>query len=167
MKQLPKSTKLPDIFISTCFAKRYTCIYRSGLSFSFSSGSQSLSGAEGEVKVRKKPPCTLGLATAVKKRREDPRSEGVRRPCGPRSKEPRWGSLGTRGSRYRRSLGLATFPTTSERLKRATRKSTMLRGAINKVSRKYFLRFNTLACHLHSPWNESFIPSKGLKSCKP
>ncbi|TNN64849.1 BAH and coiled-coil domain-containing protein 1 [Liparis tanakae] len=95
-------------------------------------GSQSLSGAEGEVKVRKKPPCRLGLATAVKNRREDHRSEGVRRPCGPRSKEPRWGSLGTRGNRYRRSMGLATFPTTSERLKRATRKSTMLRGAINK-----------------------------------
>ncbi|KAL6102979.1 bahcc1 [Pungitius sinensis] len=95
-------------------------------------GSHSLSGAEGEVKVRKKPPCRLGLATAVQKRREDPRSEGVRRPCGARSKEPRWGSLGTRGNRYRRSLGLATFPTTSERLKRATRKSTMLRGAINK-----------------------------------
>ncbi|RVE69586.1 hypothetical protein OJAV_G00079250 [Oryzias javanicus] len=47
-------------------------------------------------------------------------------------KEPRWGSLGTRGSRFRRSMGLATFPTTSERLKRATRKSTILRGTINK-----------------------------------
>ncbi|KAA8582582.1 hypothetical protein FQN60_006253 [Etheostoma spectabile] len=95
-------------------------------------GSQSLSGAEGEVKVRKKAPCRLDLATAVKNRHEGHRPEGVRRPCGPRSKEPRWGSLGTRGNRYRRSMGLATFPTTSERLKRATRKSTMLRGAINK-----------------------------------
>ncbi|XP_042249839.1 BAH and coiled-coil domain-containing protein 1 isoform X3 [Thunnus maccoyii] len=95
-------------------------------------GSQSLSGAEGEVKVRKKTPCRLGLATAVKNHHEDHRPEGVRRPCGPRSKEPRWGSHGTRGNRYRRSMGLATFPTTSERLKRATRKSTMLRGAINK-----------------------------------
>ncbi|KAG7242844.1 hypothetical protein INR49_018099 [Caranx melampygus] len=95
-------------------------------------GSQSLSGAEGEVKVRKKPPCRMGLTTAVKNHREDHRSEGVRRPCGPRAKEPRWGGLGTRGNRYRRSMGLATFPTTSERLKRATRKSTMLRGAINK-----------------------------------
>ncbi|GLD49321.1 BAH and coiled-coil domain-containing protein 1-like protein, partial [Lates japonicus] len=95
-------------------------------------GSQSLSGAEGEVKVRKKPPCRMGLATAVKTHREDHRPEGVRRSCGPRPKEPRWGGLGTRGNRYRRSMGLATFPTTSERLKRATRKSTMLRGAINK-----------------------------------
>ncbi|KAM3864444.1 BAH and coiled-coil domain-containing protein 1 [Diretmus argenteus] len=96
-------------------------------------GSQTLlSGVEGEVKVRKKAPCRLGLATAVKKHHEDHRAEGVRRPRGPRPQEPRWGSLGTRGSLYRRSMGLATFPTTSERLKRATRKSTMLRGAINK-----------------------------------
>ncbi|XP_029692069.1 BAH and coiled-coil domain-containing protein 1 isoform X5 [Takifugu rubripes] len=95
-------------------------------------GSQSLSGAEGEVKVRKKPPCRPGLATAAKNHSEEQRPEGVRRPCVPRSKEPHWGSIGTRGSRYRRSMGLATFPTTSERLKRATRKSTMLRGVINK-----------------------------------
>ncbi|KAM9393131.1 BAH and coiled-coil domain-containing protein 1 [Pholidichthys leucotaenia] len=94
-------------------------------------GSQSLSGTEGEVKVKKKPSCRLGMAAAGKNH-QDQRPEGVRRTCGPRSKEPRWGSLGTRGNRYRRGLGLATFPTTSERLKRATRKSTMLRGAINK-----------------------------------
>nr|XP_020476601.1 BAH and coiled-coil domain-containing protein 1-like isoform X5 [Monopterus albus] len=95
-------------------------------------GSQSLSGTEGEVKVRKKPPCRMGPTAAVKNHSEDQWTEGVRRPCGPRSKEPRWGSLGARGNRYRRSVGLATFPTTSERLKRATRKSTVLRGAINK-----------------------------------
>ncbi|KAK5884946.1 hypothetical protein CesoFtcFv8_018709 [Champsocephalus esox] len=95
-------------------------------------GSQSLSGAEGEVKIRKKTPRRIGLSPAVKNRHEDHRPEGVRKPCGPRSKEPRWGSLGTRGNRYRRGMGLATFTTTSERLKRATRKSTMLRGAINK-----------------------------------
>ncbi|XP_041828002.1 BAH and coiled-coil domain-containing protein 1 isoform X3 [Melanotaenia boesemani] len=94
-------------------------------------GFQSLSGAEGEVKVRKKPTCRLSMATAVKSH-QDQRPEGVRRTCGPRPKEPRWGSLGTRGSRYRRSMGLVTFPTTSERLKRATRKNTMLRGTINK-----------------------------------
>lgn len=88
--------------------------------------------------MRKKPPCRLGLATAVKNHHEEYRPEGVRRPCVPRSKEPRWGNLGTRGNRYRRSMGLATFPTTTERLKRATRKSTMLRGAINKVSRMSF-----------------------------
>lgn len=94
--------------------------------------------------MRKKPPCRPGLATAAKKHsggggggggdeEQQQRAEGVRRPCVPRSKEPHWGSLGTRGSRYRRSMGLATFPTTSERLKRATRKSTMLRGVISKV----------------------------------
>ncbi|XP_030591566.1 BAH and coiled-coil domain-containing protein 1 isoform X2 [Archocentrus centrarchus] len=97
-------------------------------------GSHSLSGAEGEVKVRKKPNCRLGMVTAVKNHQDhqDRQTEVARKTCGPRSKEPRWGSLGTRGNRYRRSMGLATFPTTSERLKRATRKSTMLRGAINK-----------------------------------
>lgn len=84
--------------------------------------------------MRKKPPCRPVLATAAKSRSEEQRAEGVRRPCVPRSKEPHWGSIGTRGSRYRRSMGLATFPTTSERLKRATRKSTILRGVINKVS---------------------------------
>lgn len=90
-----------------------------------------MSGVEGEVKVKKKkkrkPPCKLELSTATKTRHEDYRP-------GARSKEPRWGSLGTRGSRYRRSMGLATFPTTTERLKRATRKNTMLRGAISKVN---------------------------------
>lgn len=97
------------------------------------SASQSLSGAEGEVKVKKKFPCRMGLPLELKKHHDDHRPEGVRRPCGPRSKEPRWGGLGTRGKLYRRSMGLATFPTTTERLKRATRKSTMLRGSINKV----------------------------------
>ncbi|XP_037834573.1 BAH and coiled-coil domain-containing protein 1 isoform X4 [Kryptolebias marmoratus] len=94
-------------------------------------GSQILSIAEGEVKVRKKNTCRLALATAVKNHQHQ-RPEGTRRSCGPRSKESRWGSLGTRGTRYRRSIGMATFPTTSERLKRATRKNTMLRGIINK-----------------------------------
>lgn len=89
----------------------------------------------GEIKVRKKPTCRLGMAITVKNRKDhqDQWLEGLRT-CRARSMEPRWGSLGTRGSRYRRSIGLANFPTTSDRLKRATRKSTMLRGAINKVS---------------------------------
>ncbi|XP_061604417.1 BAH and coiled-coil domain-containing protein 1 isoform X2 [Phyllopteryx taeniolatus] len=95
-------------------------------------GSHTLSGTDGEVKVRKKNPCRLSLASAVKSRHEDHNTERVRRPCAPRSKEPRWGSHGNRGNRFRRSMGLPTFPTTSERLKRATRKSTMLRGTINK-----------------------------------
>eukprot|EP00063_Salmo_salar_P067351 XP_014042186.1 PREDICTED: BAH and coiled-coil domain-containing protein 1-like isoform X1 [Salmo salar] len=96
-------------------------------------GSQSLSGAEGEVKVRKRAPCRLGMVTAAKKHPEyqDP-SEGVRRAGGPRPQEPRRESLGTRGSLYRRTMGPVTFPTTSERLKRATRKNNMLRGPINK-----------------------------------
>uniref|UniRef100_A0A3B3ZGQ4 BAH domain-containing protein n=1 Tax=Periophthalmus magnuspinnatus TaxID=409849 RepID=A0A3B3ZGQ4_9GOBI len=51
---------------------------------------------------------------------------------GSKSKEQRWGSLSSRGSRYRRTMGLATFTTTTERLKRATRKNTILRGTINK-----------------------------------
>lgn len=118
-------------------------------------GSQSLSGAEGEVKVKKKAPCRLSLGTAVKKHYEDYRPEGVRRPSGPRSKEPRWCNLGTRGNRYRRSMGLVTFPTTSERLKRATRKSTILRGAINK-------RRNCWSGEASSPQSEE--GSRGTRS---
>uniref|UniRef100_A0A674DY16 BAH domain and coiled-coil containing 1a n=2 Tax=Salmo trutta TaxID=8032 RepID=A0A674DY16_SALTR len=96
-------------------------------------GSQSLSGAEGEVKVRKRAPCRLGMVTAAKKHPEyQDQSEGVRRAGGPRPQEPRRESLGTRGSLYRRTMGPVTFPTTSERLKRATRKNNMLRGPINK-----------------------------------
>uniref|UniRef100_A0A096LRC2 BAH domain and coiled-coil containing 1a n=1 Tax=Poecilia formosa TaxID=48698 RepID=A0A096LRC2_POEFO len=95
-------------------------------------GSQILSAAESEVKVKKKPNNRLGIGPAVKNLQHQ-RPEGGRRTCGPRSKESRWGSLGTRGNRYRKTFGMATFPTTSERLKRATRKSTMLRGAISKV----------------------------------
>uniref|UniRef100_A0A3Q2Y5Q0 BAH domain and coiled-coil containing 1a n=1 Tax=Hippocampus comes TaxID=109280 RepID=A0A3Q2Y5Q0_HIPCM len=97
--------------------------------------SHSLSGAEGEVKVRKKNPSRLSPASAVKIRQEDHKTEGVTRPCTPRSKEPRWGSHNKRGNRFRRSMGLPTFPTTSERLKRATRKSTVLRGTINKQAK--------------------------------
>lgn len=103
-----------------------------------STGSQILSVAEGEVKVRKKPTCKLSLATV----KHHQRPEGARRACGPRSKESRWGSLGTRGSRYRRSIGMATFPTTSERLKRATRKSTMLRGTVTKVELQVELKYS-------------------------
>lgn len=89
------------------------------------------------MKVRKRAPCRLGMVTAAKKHPEyqDP-SEGVRRAGGPRPQEPRRESLGTRGSLYRRTMGPVTFPTTSERLKRATRKNNMLRGPINKVSVK-------------------------------
>ncbi|XP_038133352.1 BAH and coiled-coil domain-containing protein 1 isoform X1 [Cyprinodon tularosa] len=94
-------------------------------------GSQILSIAEGEVKVKKKPKNRQGIVPAVKNHQHQ-RPEGGRKQCGTKSKESRWGSLGTRGSRYRKAFGMATFPTTSERLKRATRKSTMLRGTISK-----------------------------------
>uniref|UniRef100_A0A3B5LPV1 BAH domain and coiled-coil containing 1a n=1 Tax=Xiphophorus couchianus TaxID=32473 RepID=A0A3B5LPV1_9TELE len=90
--------------------------------------------AESEVKVKKKPNNRLGIGPAVKNLQHQ-RPEGGRRTCGPRSKESRWGSLGTRGNRYRKTFGMATFPTTSERLKRATRKSTMLRSKGRAVSR--------------------------------
>ncbi|KAK7939788.1 hypothetical protein WMY93_003114 [Mugilogobius chulae] len=83
-------------------------------------GSQNLPGVEGEVKVKKKP-----LSNTSKKRHDDYRP-------GSKLKEQRWGSLSTRGSRYRRTMGLTTFTTTTERLKRATRKNTILRGTINK-----------------------------------
>uniref|UniRef100_A0A8C6T723 BAH domain and coiled-coil containing 1a n=1 Tax=Neogobius melanostomus TaxID=47308 RepID=A0A8C6T723_9GOBI len=88
-------------------------------------GSHNGPGVEGEVKVKKKSQSKLGTSNATKKRLEDYQS-------GSKLKEPRWGSLGVRGNRYRKTMGLATFTTTTERLKRATRKNTMLRGAINK-----------------------------------
>ncbi|XP_053708857.1 BAH and coiled-coil domain-containing protein 1 isoform X3 [Synchiropus splendidus] len=91
-------------------------------------GSQSLSGVEGDVKVRKKPPSRPGMSST----KRDHTQDGIGRASSQRPKEPRWGSFSSRGNRFRRNMGLATFPTTSERLKRATRKSTMLRGAINK-----------------------------------
>nr|XP_054596062.1 BAH and coiled-coil domain-containing protein 1 isoform X2 [Nothobranchius furzeri] len=103
------------------------------------SGGQSNTGsvAEGEVKLRKKPTCRLGVASMAINHQW---SAGPRRTCGTRlkesrSKESRWGSLGTRGNHYRRSVrmaGMATFPTISERLKRATCKNTMLRGTFSK-----------------------------------
>ncbi|KAJ7989813.1 hypothetical protein DPEC_G00308390 [Dallia pectoralis] len=96
-------------------------------------GNQSLPGAEGDVKVKKRAPCRLGIVPAAKKHPKDQRrSEGVRWAHGVRPQETRWGNQGTRGNLYRRSMGLVTFPSTSERLKRATRKSTALRGAKNK-----------------------------------
>ena len=98
------------------------------------------------MKVRKKAPCRLSTGTAAKKPSED--QEGLKRGRGPRLQEPRWGSLGTRGSLYRRGMGLATFPSTSERLKRATRKNTMLRGPINKVSISRPRRSGSDVCHV-------------------
>ncbi|XP_061740966.1 BAH and coiled-coil domain-containing protein 1 [Nerophis ophidion] len=98
-------------------------------------GSHSLSGAEGEVKVRKKNPSSRpGLAASVQSRHEDQirADHNFRRACAPRSKEPRWGNHGNRGNRFRRSMGLPVFPSTTERLKRATRKSTVLRGTIKQ-----------------------------------
>nr|XP_057904112.1 BAH and coiled-coil domain-containing protein 1 isoform X4 [Doryrhamphus excisus] len=86
-------------------------------------GSHSLPGTEGEVKVKKKNPCRSAQADA---------DQAIRRACTSKTKEPRWGSHGNRGNRFRRSKGLPIFPTTNERLKRATRKSTVLRGAIKQ-----------------------------------
>ena len=85
--------------------------------------------------MRKRAPCRLGVAAAGKKHHPSTRgTDGVKRGS---QEGPHWGGPGPRGGGlYRRTMGLATFPTTSERLKRATRKNTMLRGAVNKVSRE-------------------------------
>jgi len=124
-----------------------------------------VSGAvDGDVKVRKRTPCRPGVAPAGKKhhpsntntntnttntinttisssRVQGGTTDGVKRPQEQPAAPPppRWGSLGPRGvpGPYRRTLGPVTFPSTSERLKRATRKNTPLRGAAAgaKVSR--------------------------------
>ncbi|KAJ3600384.1 hypothetical protein NHX12_031369, partial [Muraenolepis orangiensis] len=98
----------------------------------------SAGGAEGDVKVRRKAPCRLSLlATTAKTTRRPNRGPGGtgereggerRGACGARPQE-----AAPRGGLYRRTpAGPATFPSTSERLKRATRKSTSLRGPVSK-----------------------------------
>ncbi|XP_017569542.1 BAH and coiled-coil domain-containing protein 1 isoform X2 [Pygocentrus nattereri] len=83
-------------------------------------GSQLHSGTEGEVKVKKKTPCRPVPVTVAK-------PPGVRRKPGrPRLQEKPW------TGHYRKPTGLLSFSTTSERLRRATRKSSMLRGAVSK-----------------------------------
>ncbi|XP_049324070.1 BAH and coiled-coil domain-containing protein 1 isoform X2 [Astyanax mexicanus] len=83
-------------------------------------GLQHHSGAEGEVKVKKKAPCRSAPVTASK-------PPGVRRrPGRPRLQEKPW------TGHYHKPPGLLSFTTTSERLRRATRKSSILRGAVSK-----------------------------------
>lgn len=81
--------------------------------------------------MRKSALCrTAPLAVA----RREP--QGVRRKRGPKPKplQQLWSRPGPGGGPYRRSATLGSLPTASERLKRATRKSTALRGLPGTVS---------------------------------
>ncbi|KAK2829276.1 hypothetical protein Q7C36_017266 [Tachysurus vachellii] len=85
-------------------------------------GSQLWSNAEGEVKVKKRPHCRSTPDNTTK-------TLGVRRrPGRPRLQEKLW------AGHYRKPAGLLSFSSTSERLRRATRKSSMLRGVLSKKS---------------------------------
>ncbi|KAK3553299.1 hypothetical protein QTP86_032746 [Hemibagrus guttatus] len=85
-------------------------------------GSQLRSNTEGEVKVKKRPHCRPAPDNATK-------TLGVRRrPGRPRLQEKLW------AGHYRKPAGLLSFSSTSERLRRATRKSSMLRGVLSKKS---------------------------------
>ncbi|XP_051573330.1 BAH and coiled-coil domain-containing protein 1 [Myxocyprinus asiaticus] len=86
-------------------------------------GSQLHSVTEGDVKVKQRASCrplpiTVSKSPCVR-----------RRPGRPRLQDKRWSGITGRPGHYRKSGGLLSFPSsTSERLKRATRKTSMLRA---------------------------------------
>nr|XP_055039716.1 BAH and coiled-coil domain-containing protein 1 [Misgurnus anguillicaudatus] len=82
-------------------------------------GSQLHSVTEGDVKVKQRGPCRSVPITVSK-------PPGVRRrPGRPRLQDKRWPGITAHSSHYRKNM---TFPSsTGERLKRATRRSSMLR----------------------------------------
>lgn len=93
------------------------------------SGSQFRAVTDGDVKVKRRPPCRSVTITVSK-------PPGVRRrPGRPRLQDKRWPGIAGRPGHYRKSSGLLSFPSSSssgERLKRATRKSSMLRATVSK-----------------------------------
>ncbi|KAG7460193.1 hypothetical protein MATL_G00218940 [Megalops atlanticus] len=103
-------------------------------------GSHSLPGTEGEVKVkvRKSALCRPTALTAARRSAESQEPQGGRRTRRPKAtpRQPLWGRPGPGGGPYRRRAGLGTPSTVSERLMRATRKSTALRGAPGTVRRQ-------------------------------
>ncbi|XP_046722582.1 BAH and coiled-coil domain-containing protein 1 isoform X2 [Silurus meridionalis] len=102
-------------------------------------GSQVRSNTDGEVKIKKKPHCRSAPNNTAK-------GLGVRRrPGRPRLQEKLW------AGHYRKPAGLLSFSTTSERLRRATRKSSMLRGVLSK----------TKSC-----WSAVVQSSQGDDTCK-
>ncbi|XP_051988990.1 BAH and coiled-coil domain-containing protein 1-like [Xyrauchen texanus] len=85
-------------------------------------GSQLRSVTEGDVKVKQRAPCRA-IPIPVSK------PSDRRRPGRPRLQDKRWSVITGRPGHYRKSGGLLSFPSsTSERLKRATQKSSMLRA---------------------------------------
>ncbi|XP_050958308.1 BAH and coiled-coil domain-containing protein 1 isoform X1 [Labeo rohita] len=86
-------------------------------------GSQFRAVTDGDVKVKRRPPCRSVPITVSK-------PPGVRRrPGRPRLQDKRWPGIAGRPGHYRKSSSLLSFPSSSsERLKRATRKSNMLRA---------------------------------------
>lgn len=92
-------------------------------------GSQIHCVTEGDVKVKRRGPCRSVPITVSK-------PPGVRRrPGRPRLQDKRWPGISGRTAHYRKSM---QFPSNnSERLKRATRRSSMLRATVSHWCRKY------------------------------
>ncbi|XP_059405370.1 BAH and coiled-coil domain-containing protein 1 isoform X3 [Carassius carassius] len=87
-------------------------------------GSQFRAVTDGDVKVKRRPPCRSIPITVSK-------PPGVRRrPGRPTLQDKRWPGITGRPVDYRKNSSLLSFPSSSnsERLKRATRKSSMLRA---------------------------------------
>uniref|UniRef100_A0A673KAG9 BAH domain and coiled-coil containing 1a n=1 Tax=Sinocyclocheilus rhinocerous TaxID=307959 RepID=A0A673KAG9_9TELE len=97
-------------------------------------GSQFRAVTEGDVKVKRRSPCRSVPITVSK-------PSGVRRPPGrPRLQDKRWPGITGRPGHYRKSSSHLSFPrsSSSERLKRATRKSSMLRATVSNVNRALY-----------------------------
>nr|XP_009298101.1 BAH and coiled-coil domain-containing protein 1-like isoform X1 [Danio rerio] len=86
-------------------------------------GSQFHAVTEGDVKVKQRTPCRSVPITVSKP------PSARRRPGRPRLQDKHWSGMGGRPCHYRKSSNLLPFPSSSsERLKRATRKTSMLRA---------------------------------------
>lgn len=92
-------------------------------------GSQFHAITEGDVKVKQRTPCRSVPITVSK-----PPSVR-RRPGRPRLQDKRWSGMAGRPGHYRKSSSLLSFPSSSsnERLKRATRKTSMLRATVGNT----------------------------------
>lgn len=106
-----------------------TCAFDSNLLYfcETHSGSKFRAVTDGDVKVKRRPPCRSIPITVSK-------PPGVRRrPGRPRLQDKRWPGIAGRPGHYRKSSSLLSFPSSSssERLKRATRKSSILRATVS------------------------------------
>ncbi len=118
-----------------------TCSFDSNLLYfcDTHSGSHFRGVTDGDVKVKRKPPCR-SIPIIVPK---PPRVR--RRPGRPRLQDKRWPGITGRTGHYRKTSSLLSFPSSSsERIKRATRKSSMLRVSNSVQWQNVFLSLGRL-----------------------